>query len=280
MEIPAHPSFPTYSVVRRDRTPRDAEDCQILEDSPEIECLRNNIQPELLSESRRPKDNEPLLVTLFSEASGDPNCVKGINFFTKTLQDSQPCLLAFSSPFRAADYARIHAKTMALRAMHSSPDEFVRMICDLLRISTVRRLALDVCPHCETFPAVSPSTSFNAETAVRLWAIHKSCELARESFYFACASDAFTQGDLRKAKITGLKVVEHVTAESPRLYLLLGKIALSLGEEELFSAACHFLEYLNADEALQDLRASQKSSEIASRKHGGRRFLARLRLGK
>ena len=64
---------------------------------------------------------------------------------------------------------------------------------------------------------------FSAETAIRVWAINKSGELARESLYFVRASDAFSQGDLRRAKITGLEAVEHVTAESPRLDLLLGR---------------------------------------------------------
>jgi hypothetical protein len=136
------------------------------------------------------------------------------------------------------------------------------MICDLLRISTVRNFALDVCPHCQTFPAVTPNSSFSAETAIRVWAINKSGELARESLYFVRASDAFSQGDLRRAKITGLEAVEHVTAESPRLHLLLGRIALSLGEQEMFYAARRFLEYLQANQALEELLAAQKSSEM------------------
>ena len=136
------------------------------------------------------------------------------------------------------------------------------MMGDLKRSGTLESFALDVCPHCMIFPAYEINSKFAPEHIVETWAIHKSGELARESLYFARAKEATARGDFQVAKETSLHAIQHVTSESPRLHLQLGKIALSLGDKDLFREAKAFLEFLQADPFLEELLAAEKSSEI------------------
>ncbi|HKW61498.1 MAG TPA: hypothetical protein VJN89_03045 [Candidatus Acidoferrum sp.] len=135
------------------------------------------------------------------------------------------------------------------------------MLSDLKHHSPVQCFALDVCPYCLTFPVLTPDSRLTPEQIVKTWAIHKSGELAREFLYFAQASDAYARGDLPLAKATTLEAIQHITAESPRLHLLLGKIALSLGDKDLFREAKAFLEFLQAAQSVQELLTAEKCSQ-------------------
>jgi hypothetical protein len=136
------------------------------------------------------------------------------------------------------------------------------MLTDLRGNSAVQSFAVDVCLYCLTSPALTMDSLLTPARVVERWAIHKSDELAREFLYFAQANDASACGDFQLAEATTLDAVRHVTAESPRLHLLLGKIALSLGDEDLFREAKAFLEFPQADHSLQELLAAEKSSEV------------------
>ena len=246
------PGLPYYSALDRGRLGQNRSDFSDLEDSPEMDRLRAEFESELLSPPSRPPENKPLLTSLL-----DPSGV-----FTSILPNSRPCLLSFSTPFRAGEYARIHAGSLQLKYLFSSPLEFVRMLGDLRRSGTLESFALDVCPHCTVFPAYDTDSRLTPDGIVKIWAIHKSGELARESLYFARAKEAAARGNLQEAKKTVLEAIQHVTSESPRLHLVVGKIALCLGEKDLFAEARTFLEFLEADEPLQELLAAEKSSEI------------------
>ena len=52
--------------------------------------------------------------------------------------------------------------------------------------------------------------------------------------------------DLQEAREIALEAIQHVTMESARLHLLLGKIAISLNEKDLLRDARMFLEFLRA----------------------------------
>jgi hypothetical protein len=249
-----HSSLPRYAALEKSCVGKDRRDFSDLEDSPQLDSLRDQFQSELLSPSRYPAEDEPLLITFFIGSSG---------VFTLTEPDSKrPCLLTFSSPIRAGEYARIHAGSLSLRYFSSSPKGFVRMMGDLKRSGTLESFALDVCPHCMIFPVYEINSQFAPEHIIKTWATHKSGELARESLYFARATEATAKGDFRDAKETALYAIQHVTSESPRLHLLLGKISLSLGDKDLFREVKAFLEFLQADHFLQDLLAAEQSSEI------------------
>ena len=211
-----HSSLPRYSALGRSCVAKDHCDFRDLENSSEIDRLRDQFQSELLSPSRCPAEDKPLFITLFIRPSG---------VFTLTHPDSKrPCLLTFSSPVRASEYARVHAGSLPLRYLSSSPRDLVKIMSDLMRSGTLESFALDVCPHCMVFPVYEINSQFAPQSIVKMWAIHKSGELARESLYFARAEEAKARGDFQDARDTALHAIQHVTSESPRLHLLLGKI--------------------------------------------------------
>lgn len=244
--------LPYYTALERNRLGKDRCDFSDVENSPEIDRLRAEFEPALLSLPRRPADDEPLLTSLLVPPSG---------FFTVTLPNSTPCLLTFSTPLRAGEYARIHAEQLQLRYLSSSPKEFVQMLGDLRR-SGIQSFALDVCPHCMTFPALETNSMLAAADVLKIWAIHKSGELARESLYFARAKEAAERGDLQKAKETTLEAIQHVTLDSERLHLLLGKIALAQKDKRVFREAGAFLEFLRAKQFVRELLAAKETGQI------------------
>jgi hypothetical protein len=64
------------------------------------------------------------------------------------------------------------------------------------------------------------------------------------------------------AKAISLQAIQHVTAESGRLHLLLAKTALSMGDKGLFREAKTFLEFLRQDQALRELHEVGSDSQI------------------
>lgn len=244
--------LPNYTALERNRLGKDRRDFGDLENSPQVDRLREELVSELLSLPRRPAEDKPLLTSFLSGPSG---------IFTVTLPDSTPCLLSFSTPLRAGQYARIHAGQLQLRYLSSSPQEYVVMLGDLRRCG-VQSFALDACPHCMTFPVLETKSMVTPADVVKIWAIHKSGELARETLYFARAKKAAERRDLQEAKEIALEAIQHVTSESPRLHLLLGEVALSLKEKELYREARIFLEFLSAKQPLRELLAEKESSEI------------------
>lgn len=245
--------LPYYRALEGNRVGKDGRDFSDLECSPEMDRLRAEFESGLLSLPLRPAEDEPLLTSILV----GPSAV-----FTVTLPNSTPCLLTFSTPIRAAEYARIHAGPLQLRRLSSSPNEFVQMLADLRRCGTLQRFALDVCPHCTTFAVLGTNSMLTPADVVKMWAIHKSGELARESLYFARAQEAARRGNLKEAKETALEAIQHVTMDSVRLHLLLGKVALSLKEKGVFREAKAFLEFLGAKQSLRELLAAEESGEI------------------
>lgn len=136
------------------------------------------------------------------------------------------------------------------------------MLGDLRSRGNIQSFALDVCPHCMTFTVLNTNSMLTPADVVKIWTIHKSGELARESVYFARAQAAARRGDFQEAKEVALEAIQHVTADSARLHLLLGKIALSLKEKQIFGEAQAFLEFLRAKPFAQELLAAVETGEI------------------
>jgi hypothetical protein len=245
--------LPYYTALERNRLGKVRRDFSDLENSPDIDRLRTEYESELLTLPRRPAEDEPLLTSLLIAPSG---------FFTVTLPNSTPCLLTFSTPLRAGEYARIHAGPLQLRYLSSSLKEFVQMLGDLRRCGNIQSFALDVCPHCLTFTVLDTNSLLTPTDVLKIWAIQKSGELAREFLYFARAKEAAGRGDLQEAKETVLEAIQHVTTDSARLHLLLGKIALSLKEKEVFREAEAFLEFLHAKQSVRELLVAEETGQI------------------
>lgn len=98
-----------------------------------------------------------------------------------------------------------------------------------------------------------------AADILKIWAISKSGELARESVYFQHAKEAAERGDLQDAREITLEAIQHVTMESAPLHLLLGKIAVSINDKDLLRDARTFLQFLRAEQALRELQAVEQS---------------------
>jgi hypothetical protein len=245
-----HGGLPYYKVLERNQHGRNQHDFSDLEKSPEIDRLRTQFAAELLSQPRRPKEDQQLLTTFVTGPA---------SFFTITLPNSIPCLLCFSSPIRAAAYARAHARGLRLKYLSSSSQEFAHLLGDLRRSRAIEDFAMDVCPHCLTFPAIQIKELMTPVDILKIWSICKSAELARESLYFAHAQEAAERGDQQEAKEIALEAIQHVTMESARLHLLLGQIAISLKDKDLLRDARMFLEFLHAEQALRELHAIEQS---------------------
>ena len=246
----SHAGLPNYKALERNQPGRVRCDFSDLEKSPEIDRLRTKFVTELLGQPRRPKDDQPLLTSFVR----DPT-----DFFTITLPNSIHCLLSFSSPIRAAAYARVHARGVRLKYLSSSSQKFAQLLGDLRRSGAIQNFAIDVCPHCLTFPAVQIEELITSADILKIWAIYKAGELARESLYFARAQEAAERGDLQEAKEITLEAIQHITMESARLHLLLGKIAISLNDKELLRDARTFLEFLHAEQTLRELQTVEQS---------------------
>ena len=199
---------------------------------------------------QRPADDQPLFITFASAKSGAPLSVQ--------FSDSEgPCLLAFSSPVRAADYCRVR---MGLAAephyRHSTPREFVRMVGDLRR-ATVRSLALDPCPRCDLITVMTPEWSDDPSPALEAWAVFKGTEVARFELYMDFAMSAAQRQEWTVARDVALELVGHVSAEPPHVHLLLGKLALLLRDGELLQGAKDWLKFLDFPDLLDHLRAAE-----------------------
>jgi hypothetical protein len=81
------------------------------------------------------------------------------------------------------------------------------------------------------------------DDAVTIWAITKAIELARAELYFSHALEWARAGRLEVARDVSLEAVAHVTVEDPRLHLLLGQVAIGLGDGRLLREAKAFLDF-------------------------------------
>jgi hypothetical protein len=247
------PALPGYKALEQRRLTNLRRDFSALENSPQIGEFRLEHMGELLHPARRPAEDKPLLTSLLAGPSG---------VFTLTLPDAGPCMLTFSTPLRAGEYARLRGGRVRLSYLSSTPQEFFHMLGDLRSRANIQRLAVDVCPHCISLNAIEIASIRTSANIVEIWAVHKSGELARERVYFANAQEAARRGDFPEAREVTLEAMQHVSLDSARLHLLLGKIALSLKEKETFREALAFLEFLKAKEATRELLAAEATGDV------------------
>ena len=200
---------------------------------------REAVKSQLLEPPRRPGDDEPLFVLLLDAG--------GRGFLTVAPPgDGGPCLPAFSTPLRAADYAQTQLTAgPPVSYLYSSPAEFARLLGDVGGAG-ITAFTLDRCPRCTTFNAVSPRPAMTAGDVLDLWAIFKSTELARADLYVEFALDEARAGRLAVARDVALETVGHVTLEDPRPHLLLGQLGVGLGDRGLVREAKAFLGFLGA----------------------------------
>jgi hypothetical protein len=93
----------------------------------------------------------------------------------------------------------------------------------------------------------------SAADAVALWAISKASERARLDLHVDYTIESARRGRFETARDVALETVGHVSVEDPRPHLLLGQLAIALGDRRLLAEARTFLQALKFDDWLQHL---------------------------
>jgi hypothetical protein len=160
---------------------------------------------------------------------------------------SGQCLPVFSTPFRAADYAQTLLTSMpTVQYLSSTALQLLNMIRDLETMG-ITTLTVDRCPRCSICAGFHTSSLKAARDLLEVWAIHKTTELARLRLYYDYAMKSARAGNLESARDVALETVGHVSLEDPRPHLLLGELAVALGDRTLLREAKEFLVYFKHD---------------------------------
>lgn len=234
--------LPEYSRLRTVPTRTLPADLVQEEAGDSFAARYDAIARDLRTPAHQPQDDTPLFTELMT--------ADGSGAVTFPLPDgSGQCLPVFSSPFRAADYARTVPTSMPrTRYLSSTALQLLNMIRDLERVG-ITALTIDRCPRCSiSIVAVFCTSSLKAaRDLLEVWTIQKTGELARLSLYCGYAVKSARAGNLENARDVALETVGHVSLEDPRPHLLLGKLALALGDRTLLREAKEFLVYFKHD---------------------------------
>lgn len=156
------------------------------------------------------------------------------------------CLPLFSSPLRAADYARVHfGSAYALHYRTFAARELADALPALMAGGVVS-LAIDRCPRCAEFMAVELTASHRAPDLIVLWAIARASQTARAELWLTYAEDAARAGDPAVARDIALECVAHVAPDDRRAHVLLRDVAVATGDLTLLSEAKACLQFLGA----------------------------------
>lgn len=97
---------------------------------------------------------------------------------------------------------------------------------------------------------------------IRAWAVRKAVEISLCELYGKYAVLEARKDNLKVALEVMLQLVGHVTPEDPRAHLLLGKLAIRLGDMQLLGEAMAYLAYLKEAERLVELEAAQRTGVV------------------
>lgn len=242
-------SSPSYSLLRAVPSRGLPQDLADREASSDYQQWRDRIECDLAAQGC--DEDEPNFLTFLK-------CGNGL------LQMCLPqleggCLLAFTTPLRAADYASVAAPKQIFAYFCSSPKQVVFGVNEFRERAGVRYIALDRCPRCDVFTTVDASNFDNAAKVIKLRNISKATEIARCGLYREYARSAARSGEFLRARDVALELVGHVTAEDPRSHLLLGKLAVRLHDKRLLREAKEFLAVLEQDWAIEELKNTEKT---------------------
>jgi hypothetical protein len=242
-------SSPSYSLLRAVPSrglPRDLAD---REASSDYQQWRDRIECDLVAQGC--DEDEPNLLTFLK-------CGNGL-LQMRLPQLEGGCLLAFTTPQRAADYASVAAPKQRFAYFCSSPKQVVFGVKELRERAGVRHIALNRCPRCDVFTTLDASSFDNPAKVIKMRNIFKATEIARCGLYWEYACSAARSGEFLRARDVALELVGHVTAVDPRSHLLLGKLALQLHDKLLLREAKEFLAVIKQDWAIEELRNTEKT---------------------
>lgn len=242
-------SWPTYSLLRALPSRGLPQDLADREASPDHEQWRDRIESDLAAEAR--DEDQPNFVTFLKNRNG--------LLQLRLPQLDGGCLLAFSSPLRAADYASVQAPQQMFEYFCSSPKQVVSVINEFRERANVGHVALDRCPRCAVVVTNKATEFTNAARVIKMCLIFKATEIARCGLYLEYARSAARAGQFVRARDVALELVGHVTPEEPRSHLLLGKLAIQLKDKRLLREAKEFLGVLRQDWAIAELKNAEKT---------------------
>lgn len=171
------------------------------------------------------------------------------------------CLMAFSSPLRAADYARLKIQDRdRLQFLACSAREAADVIKQCRVKAGTTHIAINRCPRCPICPPINVSSINSASDIVKVFTICAATDLAHVNLYRNYALEAARNGDLVRARDVALELVGHVTPHDAPTHLLLGKLALRLGDEQLLREAKAFLQHFG-ETALSDQLGQAEQAE-------------------
>ena len=245
--------LPTYSLLVEKPCRGLPEGLDAQEKSGEYRQRCDRLEAELFAQVT--DENTPVFVTFLKEGQGL------LQFLAPDFKGG--CLLAFSSPLRAADYASVQVPMKKFEYFCSSPAQAAFGIAELREKAGISHIALDRCPRCEIFTAVDVSNWTSAVDLVRIWKIAKAIQMTRCDLYLDYARVAAAAGDFLGARNVALELVGHVTAEDPRAHVLLAKLGLTLMDKKLWREARTYLGLLRQDAAIAQLEAIRKSKRVA-----------------
>src|SRR5207247_4336130 len=127
------------------------------------------------------------------------------------------------------------------------------------RRSGVDGFTIDPCPRCPPSTRITRIGSHSLRVpgdVIRVWAIGESIQAARIEFYVVRALEWSREGRLEAARNLALQSLGHVYFEDPRPHLLLGQLAVVLGDRLLLEEAKAFLHYFGSvlcEQRLEDV---------------------------
>jgi hypothetical protein len=240
------PSYALLKAVPSRRLPQELAD---REASPDFNQWADRIESDLADQT--PDEDAPSLVTFLKIGDG--------LLHLRLPQLEGGCLLAFSTPLRAADYASVGAPGQRFAYFCSSAKQVVSVVTEFRERAGISHVALDRCPRCDVFTTIKASNFDSAARVIHWWKISKATEIARCGLYWDYARSAARNGQLLRARDVALELVGHVTAEDPRSHLLLGKLAIQLHDKQLLRDAKEFLAVLRQGWAIEELQNAKKT---------------------
>jgi hypothetical protein len=229
-------------------------DLRAKENSPEFLDRGERFARDLLKPDRRPSDDEPLFFSLQQA---------GAVVVLTLPEPAGACLVSFTTPIRAADYVRVQfGSEPKPHYLASTAKQFVKMAGNLRQHSNIKKLAVDRCPRCDTLALRSMDEIRDTDDAVQVWAVRKAVEVTLSHLYGEYAVTEARKHNLAVALEVMLQLVGHVTAEDPRAHMLLGKLAIRLGDMQLLGEAMAYLAALKQADRLIELDAARKTGVV------------------
>ncbi len=242
-------SGPFYSLLRAVPSRGLPQELANQEASPDYHEWRDRIASDL---AMQPQDEDaPNFMTFLKSDDG--------LLHLRLPQAEGGCLLVFSSPLRAADYASVQAPKQTFNYFCSSAKQVVFVVREFRDHGGITHIALDRCPRCDVFTTVKASDFDSPHNVIETWKIWKATESARCGLYWDYARSAARAGQFLRARDVALELVGHVTPDDPRSHLLLGKLAIRLRDKQLLHEAEKFLALLRQDWANEELQNAAKT---------------------